>query len=411
MKRNLCSLALLLVASSGVARAEPVLCFRGAKLVDPDKQTVVPADLEVRGQVVVAIVAPGMKCDGKPIDLSGRYIVPGFIDTHVHGWGNPSPVDEKGDEEWGSLETARRILSAGVVAFLDMASEPDNWRARELARGSLRHGQIFSALMLSTGGSDERLARQRIRSQLNLNPDVIKLFAGGAQIAAMVDEAKRAKRKTVVHIASWQDAEAAVKAGASAITHFEDEAVIPAHLARLMAQKGTVSIPTLSVQCDLAESAADVAWLNDPLLLRMIGPAMLAQYRNRKAYSERANRTVRWQRNGCRPNDFRSIRILQKAGVLILAGSDTGNLGVFQGYSVHREMALLNEAGLSSWQALQAGTTAAARFLGHPVGIVAGGNATFVVLEQNPVQDIRNTTKVAMVVYRGGVVWNAGASQ
>lgn len=379
--------------------------------MDPDRQTMTRVELEVQGSRLVRVGETVGGCVGATVDLGGRYVVPGFVDTHVHGWGNPSPGDEKDDEEWGRLQTAQLSLKAGVVAFLDMASEAEDWRARDRARASDDHAHIYSALMLSTGGRDERSARESLRSQLGLNPDIIKLFAGGEHIGAMVDEASRVKRSTVVHIASWEEAEAAVGAGATAITHLEDEVVIPFALAREMARRGTISIPTLSVQCDLHGAFSGQKWLSDPLLARVTGPKLLAAYRDRAAYSKKSRRTLRWQKAGCRTNDFRSIRILQKAGVSILAGSDTGNLGVFQGYGVHREMALLNEAGLSTWQALRAGTTAAARFLGHPAGIVPGGEATFVVLAGDPVKDIRNTSRIAMVVHRGRVVWDGGDSR
>jgi len=410
MKPSACLFAFVLLASASMARAETALCFRGGKFVDPERKTIESVVLQARDGFLVSISRdPAAPCEGTVIDLRHRYIVPGFIDTHVHGWGNPSPTGESADEEWGSLHTAKVALGAGVVAFLDMASESDNWKARDLARNSNAHARIFSALMLSSHGSDAATVRRSFRTQLERKPDLIKLFAGGEMIGVLADEAKKEKLKTVVHISSWEDADAAVRAGVSAITHLEDERVIPMALAKQMAARGNVAIPTLAVQCDMNEAGKGAAWLADPLLERMIGAAMLARYRDSKAYSDKAKRTMRWQNAGCRPNDFPSIRILKKAGVSILAGSDTGNLGVFQGYSVHREMALLAEAGLANWEALQAGTTSAARFLGYAVGLKVGAPATFVVLERNPIENIRNTSALSQVVLHGRVVWKADA--
>ncbi len=65
-----------------------------------------------------------------------------------------------------------------------------------------------------------------------------------------------------------------------------------------------------------------------------------------------------------------SVRRLHEAGVTMLTGTDAGNWGVIQGYSVHRELVRLVEAGLSPWDALAASTTNAAEFLGKNMGAV-----------------------------------------
>ncbi len=98
------------------------------------------------------------------------------------------------------------------------------------------------------------------------------------------------------------------------------------------------------------------------------------------------------------------VRALAAAGVTMLTGTDGGNLGVFQGFSVHREMELLVEAGLSEWDALRAATTNAATFLDQPWGLGPGNEATFVVLDESPIDDIRNTRLIHAVVQRGTVV-------
>jgi imidazolonepropionase-like amidohydrolase len=89
----------------------------------------------------------------------------------------------------------------------------------------------------------------------------------------------------------------------------------------------------------------------------------------------------------------------------MLVGTDAGNLGTIQGYSVHREMIRLVEAGLSPWEALAATTTSAGRFLGQRFGVRPGNDATFVIMEESPIADIENSQDVAMVVLDGRVVF------
>lgn len=89
----------------------------------------------------------------------------------------------------------------------------------------------------------------------------------------------------------------------------------------------------------------------------------------------------------------------------MLVGTDAGNPGTFQGYSVHRELIRLVQAGLSPWEALAAATTDAGVFLERKFGVQAGDAANLVVLEASPIDDIANTQRIAIVVARGKVVY------
>ena len=99
-----------------------------------------------------------------------------------------------------------------------------------------------------------------------------------------------------------------------------------------------------------------------------------------------------------------AVGTLAAAGVPMLAGTDGGNFGVFQGYSVHRELELLVEAWLSPWAALRAATSDAARFLDRRWGVAPGDEATLLVLDASPVEAIANTKRVHAVIQRGVVV-------
>ena len=105
-----------------------------------------------------------------------------------------------------------------------------------------------------------------------------------------------------------------------------------------------------------------------------------------------------------REDVYSTIRALGKAGVPILTGTDAGNVGTFQGYSVHREMQLLVDAGLSTWDALAAATTQAGAFLNTPSGLDKGSLANLVVLNKPPIEDIQHTQDIHMVIYRGAII-------
>ena len=101
---------------------------------------------------------------------------------------------------------------------------------------------------------------------------------------------------------------------------------------------------------------------------------------------------------------YRSVKTLIDAGVTILTGSDSGNYGTIQGYFVHREMIKLFQSGMSTWQALQASTINAGQFLDKNFGVNQGDEANLVILQASPIDDIRNTQKIAFVIHHAKVI-------
>jgi imidazolonepropionase-like amidohydrolase len=85
----------------------------------------------------------------------------------------------------------------------------------------------------------------------------------------------------------------------------------------------------------------------------------------------------------------------------MVTGTDAGNPAVFQGYSVHRELRLLAEAGLPAWDVLAATTINAGRLLGRKWGMEVGDEGTLVILDASPLVDIRNTERIHAVILRG----------
>jgi imidazolonepropionase-like amidohydrolase len=104
---------------------------------------------------------------------------------------------------------------------------------------------------------------------------------------------------------------------------------------------------------------------------------------------------------------MRLVREMDRAGVPILAGTDLGTPYLYPGFSLHDELATLVAAGLTPLRALRAATLEPARYLGeaHRAGTVAPGKvADLVVLDANPLHDIRNTQRIHAVVVRGRLI-------
>jgi imidazolonepropionase-like amidohydrolase len=105
----------------------------------------------------------------------------------------------------------------------------------------------------------------------------------------------------------------------------------------------------------------------------------------------------------------RLILELQRAGAGLLLGSDSPQVFNVPGFSTHRELDALVAAGLTPYEALSSGTVAVADFLGSNAGIVAvGREADLVLLNDNPLTDIRNSRRIHGVMLRGA--WHSAAA-
>jgi imidazolonepropionase-like amidohydrolase len=421
-------LCAILAAQEPAARTD--LYLVNANLVDPATREVRRGNLLIRdGRIAAAPAKPPADFKGRTLDLSGKWVIPGLVDLHTHTYGN---VDTSGKpiDRPNPPGVALRMLYAGVTAFLDLFGAEDeqfNTRAQQRT-GALGGADMFSSLscITATGahgteyGVKARIAdspaqaRQAVESLSARRPDVIKIiyeFGLGrpsidkATLLAAVSAARRNNIKTVVHVSTWQDVRDAVEAGATAITH-TPAGRVPEHLARLMASRGVASIPTLTVHTDFRHFVLEPAVLDNPMARALTTTAVIGAYRSAETVGRAESQ--RQQREAAEASAFKPVKAMVDAGVRILAGTDSGSVGTLQGYSLHRELIQLVAAGLSPWQALAAATTDAAAFLGRSYGVKPGSEATLVVLEGSPIEDIRNTQRIAYVIHHGVIVDREG---
>lgn len=418
------------VASPGAAVAQD-LVLTNARVVDPRSRTTTEGAVVIRDGRVVEVGADlSLPESVETIDVDGRWVIPGLFDLHTHSFGNFAPSGA--GQMLGTPGTALLALYAGVTGFLDLFSLEDfifGLRSQQRS-GEMLGADIYAAgpcLTATSGhcseyGMPTRLvdspedAATQVAELAPKQPDVVKLvydhqtYSGRsmptvdrATMEAVIAAAHEHGLKTVIHVGTWQDLQEAVEAGADAVTHTPGPELPPDGLAALMVERGTLFIPTLGVQSELGRIVEDPRLLDRPLLNDVTTQEVLEAYRDHTAWPEPIQNFASWVQSLREPN-LRAIQDLAAQGVRIGTGTDAGNPGVFQGYSVHREMELLVEAGLSEWDALAAATTTAAEFLGADWGVHAGAEATLVILENSPLESITNTQGIYAVIQRGSVI-------
>lgn len=437
MKR-LILLALLSILP-GLLIAQPIspdttdrpLLLKNARIVDPSAQIVREGALLIRGERIAEVreAAPA-DFAGRTLDLEGQWVIPGLHDMHVHSYGNMGP-NNQAMQFLQTSGTARRMLYAGVTDFLDLAAPEDyilNLRDKQrngdgvpgadiFAAGPIftapnGHGTEYGAPNMARTVTNPEDARQQVAKVAQQSPDAIKLVYNPenerfpsidrATMEAIIAEAQDHDLKTIAHIETWDAALATVEAGVSAITHAAP-APVPDALVAAMQQRGTVWIPTLAVHTELAHIARHPASMQDSLLTAVASSDLISAYRDTSAFADWATRWMQEQRR-TRDAIFQAVATLHEAGIPILTGTDAGNPGLFQGYSLHRELVLLTEAGLSPWDVLRATTTRAGDFLGRSIGVQPGDLANLVVLEASPIEDIRHTQRIRRVIHHGQVI-------
>jgi imidazolonepropionase-like amidohydrolase len=343
------------------------------------------------------------------IDATGKFLIPGLWDMHVH---------------WYAKEYLPLFIANGVTGVRIMWGMPEHhqWR-KEIAQGSLLSPRLLIASAIIDGpnptwpGSDTASnaveGRAAVLKAKQEDADFVKVYSGLPRDAyfAIVDEAKKQGLPVEGHVPASISAAEASAAGQKSIEHLNqllppctvDDVFNPAKADPLFAEfkaNHTWQCPTLTV---LHLSAADSSIVNDARVKYM--PPMLRSYWN-SPNDRFANQTP--EKLALATKTFQTrleiVGAMQRAGVGILAGTDTGNPYCFPGFSLHDEFAWLVQAGLTPMQALQAATRNPARFMdreGELGTIEQGKLADLVLLDANPLDDIANTRKIVAVVYDG----------
>jgi imidazolonepropionase-like amidohydrolase len=373
------------------------------------------------------------------VDLDGRWIIPGLIDTHGHVAAAASWAPAR-YLVWG-VTTVRDMHGAlqSVLAFRRRANSEVGESPRVYGVGAMIDG-LPTTYPEAIGVSTENEARKAVDRLASAGVDFIKIYThiDGPMLRAIMDEAKTFNIPVSAHL-GMTDAIAAAKAGVSSIEHmsgipesisrdrssllaahyrgffsgwtaFErswadlDPATVGQVAARLADEKVTL-VPTLVLHETLSRMN-DPAALRDPTLKDV--PAQPRRDWDVPGMISRAGWTdtdfSAFQRSRSMQDLF--VRSFAAAGGRVATGTDAPNQLLVPGFSEHRELELLVAAGLSTREALRAATRNAALLLGaDSLGLLAPGKvADLVVLTKDPLVDIRNTRTIEAVISRGRLI-------
>ena len=430
--------AAVLAACGDVAApaAEPAdLSIVGAQLIDgtggdPVANAVILID---DGRVVAAGPSDVVEVpDGTEIvDAAGKTVIPGLVDLHAH-YGGPVEATEQAlrSQLYYGVTTTRSIGSDPpdkVALMLEAnAGRPDLPRAFTAGLGFSYPGG-FNSGFTNTPTTEEE-AREMVREQAALGVHFTKMWINevaepGLKIppeirAAIVDESYKNGLIPVAHINEEADGIQLLEVGLNEFMHttvrtfgpgggvpMEDPVPSQAFL-DLCLENDCGFAPTLSIVQNNWHFAEHPELLDDPELRAVMNPRVLERW------SDEETRAAVLAADGFegRKLSFRHmqdfVKTLHDHGIQVALGTDSGTPNVPMGWGTHHELELYVEAGLTPMETLVAATATGAGRL-PPVGeadfgtLTAGMSADLIVLNADPLADIRNTLQIDRVMLRG----------
>jgi imidazolonepropionase-like amidohydrolase len=384
------------------------------------------------------------------VDARGKWIIPGLIDAHIHFhqsgglYTRPDVIDLRRIVPYGEevkkirsniRDTFARYLACGITSVIDVGGPFWNFEVRDLSRKTEAAPRVeITGPLLSTyeppvlsRGPDPQIVkisspkegRRLVRRQAARNPDFIKIWfivrRGETPetflpvVRAVIDESHRHHLRVIVHATELETARAAVRAGADILAHSVEDREVDGNFIRLLKKRNVPLVTTLAVtggyrrtfsqQQDF--SPAEMRWAN-PYIMSTL-------FDLRHIPSDEIPRRVRDLLRNPKPVppptvQMKNLKKLQEAGVTIAVGTDAGNIGTLPGPSIFRELNLMVEAGLSPAQVLAAATIGGAKVMGREkeLGRLEEGMlADMVILNSDPLADIRNTSDINLVIKKG----------
>ncbi|KOF02797.1 amidohydrolase [Roseivirga seohaensis subsp. aquiponti] len=407
----------------------------------PDQQ------IGIRNDTIIFVREAGSNNDytaAKTIDATGKFVIPGLWDMHVHFRGGEELIEE-------NKNLLPLFIANGVTGVReaggDMTSEIFKWR-EEIKSGTLTGPVIFTSGPKLDGpratwaGSIPVTTKeeviQAVDSLENMGVDFIKIYDSTISKEAyiwIIEEAKRRGITTSGHMPFTVMLEDAVNAGLGSVEHLyyilkgasteekeitqdviDGKAGFWGSMDKLIATydesqaqtvfemlktNNTYVVPTKHIGNTLSYLDRD-NHENDEYL-NYVGDGIIKTYQGRIRSAMRANEKAVAERHELNSTFEKLIPKMQAAGVSLLAGSDSGasNSYVYQGISLHQELAALVAAGLTPAEALRTATINGSKFMkmeNFYGSVETGKSSDLLILNANPLEDITNTQAINTLV-------------
>ncbi len=447
---------------SVTARAERISLV-GGTVINPADGQVLPNATVVIDSDKIESVAMGKQDAaklGKQISYVGKFILPGYIDTHVHFFQSGDLFTRPDGADFNSVRPYRdevawvkshvndvfeRYLRSGITSVVDVGGPFWNFDVRKIADQTQKAPHVAVAGPLISSVSREKLdlgdppivkidtpdqAREFVRKLAEKKPDLVKIWyivdkdhpveSFRPIVRATIEESHAHKIRVAVHATELETARAAVEEGADILVHSVTDKPVDDTFVKLLKDRHTILCPTLVVferygrvfSHQLNLTPEEQKWGNPEVIASLdvtkIPQDKLPQrIKDALAKPDEVLGRIKKTYDIALPN----LKKLEENGVTIASGTDAGNIGTIHGPALFREFQLMKEAGLTPMQILQCATGNAAKLFGGDTGahigqLAPGYFADLVILNSNPLDDIAHASDIDTVI-KNGVVYPA----
>jgi imidazolonepropionase-like amidohydrolase len=435
----------------------------GGTVINPADGKVMPnATVVINGDKIerVAMGKQDAATLGKQVSCVGKFILPGYIDTHIHFFQSADLFTRPDGADFNSVrpyedevawikshldDVFSRYIRCGITSVVDDGGPMWNFEVRQKANVTAKAPRVAVAGPLISSVSREKLdlgdppivkidtpeqAREFVRKLVERKPEFVKIWyivdkdhpvdAFRPTVRATIEASHAHKVRVMVHATELETARASVEEGADILVHSVYDKPIDDAFVKLLKDRHTILCPTLVVferygrvfSHQLNLTPEEQKWGN-PEVIASLDVTKITQEKlpdrvkqalaDPKAALDRINKTY----EVALPN----LKKLEDAGVTIAAGTDAGNIGTIHGPALFREFQLMKQAGLTNMQILQCATANAAKLFGGETGAHIGKIdkdcfADLVILKSNPLDDVSNASDIDTVI-KNGVVYQA----
>lgn len=403
----------LLLALAAVPLAAQTVVFRNVNVIPmtsdkvAENQTVVVTD----GKITAVAKNAKVPKNATVVDGRGKYLIPGLAEMHGH-------VPPANAPNGATEDTLFLYVASGITTVRGMLGHPGQLELREKSkRGEIIAPNLYLAGPSFNGQSvnspDEAIAK--VRAQKKEGWDLLKVHPGltREEYDAMAKTAREEGIRFGGHVPAEVGLAHAIEMGQETFDHIDgyvealegdqgpvDEKKL-AELVKKSKDAGVWIVPT-SALWEVLMGTIPLETLRSYDELRYVTPATVENWS--KAFNDRLNQIPREAAKNIVANRVRVLRALHEGGVRILMGTDAPQQFSVPGFSLHRELLRMREAGMSNYDILRSGTVTVGEYFKSQdtFGTIAPGQrADLVLLEANPLTDIGNVAKINGVMVRG----------